>query len=544
MSSSNRAASSRTDRTWKPRAAIVIAALMLSVFVAACDSGGDSSSSDSSGPSASGTGTPVTGGTLTFARSLDADVGLNPISAPSNGSIFTLQQIFDQLVEVNGSELVPGLAKSWDTSADGKTWTFHLRDAQFSNGDPVTPEDVKFSIERFADPKINTNYATLGASIDSVDVVDDHTVQVNLNRVDGAFLDNIAMFAAAIVPQKVVEDIGDKAFSDAPVGSGPFMVKDYKRGQHTILVRNPNYWREGQPYLDEIDFEFVPDSNTRTLELRSGEVDVADAIPYNQVESLDAADGVSVEVADSLKWDSIFLDTQKPPLDEVEVRQALAYATPTDQILDAVLFGNAQVANSQIPRVKYWDESVQPYPYDIDKAKELLGQSSVPDGFDIELQIPSGDAVEKQEAEIIKSEWAKIGVNVTIVPRDFGTMFGDWLAGKGGEAATFPGDALSSDTLSDDEIAALMFDPKSGLNSLGTFYENPKIDDLLADASGTLDEDKRQQDFSEIQQIGMDDVPSVPLFFTKSVTGYQDSVQNFQTYPIGWWPLREVWISQ
>ncbi len=174
------------------------------------------------------------------------------------------------------------------------------------------------------------------------------------------------------------------------------------------------------------------------------------------------------------------------------MRQALAYATPTQQILDAVLFGNAQVANSQIPRVKYWDDSIEPYPYDIDKAKELLGQSSVPDGFDIELQIPSGDAVEKQEAEIIKSEWAKIGVNVSIVPRDFGTMFGDWLAGKGGEAATFPGDALSSDTLSDDEIAALMFDPKAGLNSLGTFYDNPKIISLLADASGTLDEDQRQ----------------------------------------------------
>lgn len=116
--------------------------------------------------------------------------------------------------------------------------------------------------------------------------------------------------------------------------------------------------------------------------------------------------------------------------------------------------------------------------------------------------------------------------------------------GQGGEAATFPGDALSSDTLSDDEIAALMYDPESGLNSLGTFYNNPKIIDLLDDAKGTLDENQRAQDFSEIQQIGQDDVPSIPLFFTKSVTGYQDTVQNFQTYPIGWWPLREVWLSE
>ncbi|MFI5122574.1 MAG: ABC transporter substrate-binding protein [Vicinamibacteria bacterium] len=518
--------------------------MVFGLFLAACDSGGDSSSTD--GSSSAG-GEPVTGGTLTFARSLDAEAGLNPINAPNNGSIFTIQQVFDQLVEVggdDGTEIVPGLAESWEHSADGLTWTFHLRDAQFSNGDPVTPEDVKFSIERFADPKININYATLGAAIDSVDVVDDHTVQINLNDIDGAFLDNIAMFAAAIVPQKVVEAEGDKAFAEAPVGSGPFMVTEFKRGQQTVLERNPHYWREGEPYLDGVTFEFVPDANTRTLELRNNEVDVADGIPYNQVESLDGSDGITVEVAESLKWDSVFLNTTLKPLDEVEVRQALAYATPTEQILEAVLFGNATVANSQIPPVKYWDDSIAAYPYDLAKAQELIDQSSVPDGFDLELQIPSGDPIEKQTAEIIKAEWAKIGVNVSIVPRDFGTMFGDWLAGKGGEAATFPGDALSSDTLSDDEIAALMYDPKAGLNSLGTFYDNPKVTDLLADAKGTLDEDQRAADFSEIQQIGQDDVPSVPLFFTKSVTGYQDTVQNFQTYPIGWWPLREVWLSE
>jgi ABC-type transport system substrate-binding protein len=122
-------------------------------------------------------------------------------------------------------------------------------------------------------------------------------------------------------------------------------------------------------------------------------------------------------------------------------------------------------------------------------------------------------------------------------------MFTAWLEGKGGEAATFPGDALSSDTLSDDEIAALVYDPDSGLSALGTFYENPRVLDLLADAKGTLDEDRRARDFAQVQRIGLDDAPSVPLFFTESVTGYRDEVQNFETYPIGWWPLRQVWLA-
>jgi peptide/nickel transport system substrate-binding protein len=541
MGSVRSGGSSHSSRGRISRGAAALAAVVVSAAVLAACGGSSSSTGGTSGTTSSGQ--PVKGGTLTFARSLDADVGLNPINAPSNGSIFIIQQVFDQLVEVQGSQLVPGLATSWQHSADGKEWTFHLRDAKFSNGDPVTADDVKFSLERFADPKINTNYATLGASIEKVDAVDPHTAKVTLNSVDGAFLDNIAMFAAAIVPKSVVQKEGDKGFADKPIGSGPFVVSSYKRGQETILKRNKLYWRKGQPYLDEVDFQFTPDANTRTLELRSGQVDVADAIPFNQVQSLESTDGINVEVANSLKWDSIFFDTQKAPLNELAVRQALNYATPKDQILKTVLFGNGEVSNSQIPKVKYWDSSVKPYPYDIAKAKQLMAKSSVPKGFDLELQIASGDDVEKQEAEIIKAQWAKIGVNVSIVPRDFGTMFGDWLAGKGGEAATFPGDALSSDTLSDDEIAALMYDPAAGLNSLGTFYKDPQILKLLADAKGTLDEKKRAADFAKVQQLGLDDAPAVPLFFTKSVTGYQDKVQNFQTYPIGWWPLREVWLS-
>jgi ABC-type transport system substrate-binding protein len=228
----------------------------------------------------------------------------------------------------------------------------------------------------------------------------------------------------------------------------------------------------------------------------------------------------------------------------LEVRQALNYATPKEQILEAVLFGNATVANSVIPPVKYWDESVEPYPFDLAKAEQLMAKSSVPDGFDLDLTISSGDPVEKQTAEIIKAEWAKIGVNVNIVQQEFGTMFANWLEGKGGMAATFPGDALSSDTLSDDEIAAIVFDPAAGLNSLGTGYENKRVIDLLGKAKGTLDERVRADSFAEVQSIALEDAPAVPLFFTKSVTGVQDSVKGFQTYPIGWWPLREVWVEE
>ena len=528
------------------RAAALLALTVLAAFLVACGGGSSSDSSGGGEESSSGdSGAPTKGGVLTFARSQDADVGLNPIDAPSNGSIFAIQQVFDQLVEIGaGPDVEPGLASSWDTSKDGLKWTFHLRDASFSNGEPVTAEDAKFSIDRFADPEININYATLGESIKSTKVIDPKTLEIDLDHVDGAFLDNISMFAAAIVPKKVVEAEGDKAFGDNPIGSGPFEVTSYTRGKSVVMAANPEYWREGEPLLEGVVLEYVPDANTRVLKLRSGEADVADGIPFNQVSSLEGTEGLEVEVADSLKWDSIFLNTKAAPLDELEVRQALNYATPKEQIRDAVLYGNADIANSNTPPVKYWDESVQPYPFDLEKAEELMAESSVPDGFDLELKIPAGDPVEKQTAEIIKAEWAKIGVNVNIVEQDFGAMFGAWLEGKGGMAATFPGDALSSDTLSDDEIVAITLDPAAGLNSLGTFYDSKEVNDLLAEASSTLDEGKRAKAFGEIQQIALDDAPAVPLFFTKSVTAMKDNVMDFQTYPIGWWPLRETWLAK
>ena len=524
------------------RWAVALAALLtLGVFLAACGSSNSGTGGETSGES----GEPVKGGVLNFARSQDVDVGLNPINAPSNGSIFVIQQIFDQLVEIGeGTEVEPGLATSWNSSKDGLTWTFHLRDAKFSNGEPVTGEDVKFSIERFADPKLNVNYSTLGESIKDVEVVDPHTVKVHLKNVDASFLDNISMFAAAIEPKKVVEEVGDKAFSENPVGSGPFKVKEYKRGQKTVLERNPLYWRKGEPYLDGVVFEYVPDANTRILKVRSAEAQVADQIPYNQVESLEGTEGVSVEVAKALSWTSIFLNMTKAPLGDKKVRQALNYATPKEEILKSVFFGNAEIANSNIPPLKYWDESIQPYPFDLEKAEELMAESSVPKGFDLELQIPSGEPVVQQTAEILKQEWGKIGVNMTIVQKELGALESAWFEGKGAMATTFAGGTLSSDTLSDDEIAAITLDPEAGLNALGTFYNNPKVNKLIEDAKSTLNEEKRAQDFAEVQKIALEDAPAVPLFFTKSVTAVRDEVKNFQTYPIGWWPLRQVWLEQ
>jgi peptide/nickel transport system substrate-binding protein len=493
------------------------------------------------GPAVAQSPEPVSGGILRFARNQEPTT-LNPIGCFDNGCIWALTQIFDQLVDVNADGLAPGLAESWDSTADGLEWTFHLRDAKFSNGDPVTAEDVKFSLDRFADPDVNASYAGVAQSIKSVDIVDPMTITITLDYPDGAILENLAMFVPSIIDKSVYEAVGDEAYGTNPVGSGPFMVKSFTRGQSLELVRNPYYWKPGQPYVDGVTFSFVPDDNTRILQLQSGEADVAAEIPYSQVAQLDAADGIRVQVEDVLTWDALWLNNTRKPFDEPAVRQALAYATPREDMLASVLFGNAEVANSLIAKGKYWSADVPAYTYDLDKARQLLSTTSVPDGFPMELIIVAGDTVERQEAEIIKEAWGQIGVDLTIRPVDITSIFDEWFGGAV-DAATFPGNTLSSDTLSDDNLAQVFYDPAAGANSFGTGYSNAEVSRILMEANRSQDEGLRAADFAKMQGITMADAESVPLFFTKARTGLSDKVHDFRTVQPGWWDLEDVWLQ-
>jgi len=466
---------------------------------------------------------------------------LNPIGASDNGSIFMIVQIFDTLVETQDAPFPqPAIAESWEVSDDSLTWTFSLRQGvQFSNGDPVTCEDVEFSIDRFADPDINVSYGGFGSAIESTECVDDATFVIQLNRVEGAFLDYLSTFIPSIIPKAVYEEMGDEAFGEMPIGSGPYMVKEWVRGQRLVLERNPYYWKEGQPYVDEFDIEYIPDDNTRMLKIQSGEAQIATEVPYSQLERIDALDGVNVQVEDVMAWDAVWFNVTKPPLDDINVIHALNYATPKEVMLESLLYGAGEIANHVIAKVKYWDPSVEPYPYDIEKAQELMAASSVPDGFSMNCLIVSGDQVERQQAEILQQEWAKIGVEIEIDSVDVGTIWDRWTSGDE-MCFTFPGAGLSSDALSDDNLAVVFFDYTGGADSFWTFWENEQATELVSKAGTTIDEDVRTEAFHELQQLVMDEYPAVPLFFIKARTALADNVTGFKTLPVKWWNLEEV----
>lgn len=486
------------------------------------------------------------GKTIVMARDSEP-LSLNPIGDGSadNGSIFMIVQIFDTLVETQDAPLPqPALAESWEVSDDSLTWTFNLREGvMWSNGDPLTCEDVKYSIDGFADPEVNTFYSGFGSAIESTECVDESTFVVQLNRVEGAFLDYLSTMPASIRPMAIYEELGSDGFSENPVGSGPFMVREWVRGERLVLDKNPNYWKEGQPYVDTFIIEYVPDENTRMLKIESGEAQIATEVPYSQIERIDALDGINVQIEDVMAWDAVWFNVTQPPLDDVNLIRALNYATPKEAMLETLLGGAGEIANHVIAKVKYWDPDVEPYPYDMEKAKEFMAQSSVPDGFDLNCLIVAGDQVERQQAEILQQEWAELGVNMNIEAVDVSTIWERWTGG-GEQCFTYPGAGLSSDALSDDNLAVVFFDYTGGADAFWTSWNNERAIELVAAAGETIDEDARQAAFYELQQLAMDEYPAVPLFFIKARTALADNVTGFKTLPVKWWNLEDVDISQ
>jgi peptide/nickel transport system substrate-binding protein len=492
---------------------------------------------------------PQSGGTLRFARFFETE-SLDPMGVADNGSIFVRVQIFNTLVEADPDTLPdvgPGLADSWESSPDGLSWTFHIRDnAMFSNGEAVTAEDVQFSLMRFADPEINVNIPSLGIGIESVDIVDDQTVQLNLDRPVGALLENLSVFPASIVSKAAVEAEGDDHWMN-PVGTGPFKLKEWVPGSHITVERNEFYWEEGKPYLDEVRFDFVADDNARILRIQGGDADIVEGVAWSQIPTLEGSDGFEIQVDEIVRYEGIFLNHGVPPLDEVGVRQALNYAADKEAINDAVYGGVGEVANSMIPKATYhadYDE-VPAYDYDLEKAKELMAASSMPDGFDLTMIYPAGSSAHRQLGTILQSQWAEIGVNLTLEEVDTGSLFGDRFFTYDYEAA-IPLPKFTSDVVVPDEVALLFYDtdPENALAGFLTGWDIPEeLDDLVEEAAFTTDEAVRAEIWPQTQALAMEEAPWVTLFFLPTVHAVADNVEGFRVVPNGWWDLEDVWLS-
>ncbi len=485
-----------------------------------------------------------------MARDQEPDT-LNPLTGTSNnGTIFANMQIFERLVEQTPAsrDPQPGLASAWEAAPDGLSYTFHLRPSAFSDGSPVTAEDVKFSLDRFMNQDLNLAAGFLAVNMKDVVVVDPSTVRIDMKQVDGSILAALTLMEASIVPQQLVTDIGEEKFGEAPVGSGPFMVKQWTPGQSLELVRNPHYAVEGKPYVDGVTLLLVKDDNARILKAQSGEAQIVQSIPISQSATIQGLDGWTLLSEPILAQDNVWLnhswtDNGGTPLGDKLVRQALNYATPKDDINQLVFGGLASISNTGTTITQFWDPDIPPYPYDVEKAKQLMAESTAPDGFTLPMLIPAGDGVAQQTAELLQPAWAEIGVNVDIQPVDEAVL-SDRTRDLDYGAAIRPATQVTSDTLDDSELASIMYDWGTDWKSFFSDYKSEAASKLVHDAVATTDLDVRRDLYSQLQKLTLDDAISVPLVIPPAVTAVANNVQGFETLPAGWWLLQDVCLTK
>jgi peptide/nickel transport system substrate-binding protein len=508
--------------TRRLRVRAISAAVVIGAIATGCGSAGTpqpkTTQSITSGPAQQG-------GALTVALATepqDLDPSICQCDPASEQAII---QIFDQLVELpsgRSTTPVPGLAESWSTSKDQLTYTFHLRDARFSNGAPVTASDVAFSLDRLINPKVDLSEAALFGFIRTISAPNAHTVVIRLAHRFSAAIWYLAHPAASIYPKSYFQKVGEKTFLARPIGSGAFKLASWQHGVRMVLARNPHYWRTGLPHFDRLVISFVADDNARVLDVRAGNVDVATQIPYGQVGGLKQLGNYNLIVRQIGSMDSVALNERVRPLGERVVRQALNYATPGAVINRLALAGLGLVQNSALPIMRYWDAKVPAYPYNLAKARQLLSQSSAPHGFSISLQIIGTDAPSRVIAQILQNSWAQIGVHVNIVSDTYAELATTVFTKETFQAAFYPG--LNTDVPVDDELAVAFLTPAGNEDSAGTHYNDPEVNRLVAQATAAGSDSERRLLFTQLQKVDVANPPWVFMVFNPQVAAARSNV--------------------
>lgn len=476
---------------------------------------------------------------LVFARNQEPQTW-DPAIPSDNGSIFAIMQVMDTLARVDeiGSGIEPALATSWDISEDGLEYIFHLREGvKFSNGEPLTVEDVVFSLNRAF---FESAASYLYFMVDTVEAVDERTIQVTLTQAYSPFISALTAYSAAIYPKNYFEEDPGR-FSNEPIGTGPYMVESYTRGEQSILVANPYYWEKDAdgntlPYLPRIVLKYVPEDTARILGLRNGDFHIINSVTPSEVESLQAEPDIVVDFTTIYGLSYIYLCHKDPPVDDVRFRQALNYATDRQAILENVYFGYGEIPNSYMPKMNYWDPEVPMIPFDPDKARELLAEMGYA-GEEFTLHVASGGGTDKQTATMLQQMWSDVGINVSILEIDLGTFWDLWAEG---DYMGFVG-KITSDINDDDEIASLLGDYQMDPTTFGTWYVNEKVSELLTNARNTGDPEERFKNYAEAQYIAYyEDAINVPLNFNPQINAYRSNVKGYRTLTMGAWWLRTL----
>jgi len=527
------------------RTATIATALAAALGLAACSPGSTGSGSASSGStSASGSsGTPHRGGTMIF----DIDSypqDMNPYSATAdNVSIAVFGAWWEFLVRPSqdGTGYQPRLASSYTVSPDNKTYTFKIRQGvKFSDGTPMTTADVLFSLHRaFTDA--NSQIAFVGQKISSMTAPDAQTVVIKFKQPWPYLLSDLSGFNAAILPKALIKREGYAAFLKHPVGTGPFMWSSSSPGVSITTTRNPYYWEKGRPYLGSIVFHVVSADTARATAVQGGQATLAEDPPLNEISSLRANPAVKVYVFPSTLVELIPLNVNKPPLNNEKVREAISLGIDRPAIVKAGLFGYGTPATTFLvgpPAQTFQNSSLNLYPFNLAKARQLLKESGV--RLPIHLQFGVSQGVAQQAiSTIMQANLAKIGIQLNVLQRDFVSNENALDSGSFTMNTTFWGNFVGDPS----EQPLFWMDPSYCCKSYFTGFNDPASIALVHKAVNATTATAARPLFDQVQQKVAQTAHAIPLYFPKLTYVASPKLMGFEANPYGTYPFEQFSLS-
>lgn len=452
------------------------------------------------------------------------------------------KQIYETLiVQTPDLELEPGLATEWE-EVEENLYEFKLREGvTFHNGEPFTAEDVAFTLHRAVEsPTIGHIVGSVDP--DTIEVVDDYTIRVGTSDTFGPFITHLAHPAVAILNEKAVEEAGEDYGVTTAVGTGAFKFDEWVSGTKVVTSRYEDYWGDA-PELDGIEFSTVADPSVRLIEIESDAVDIAYDISPSDLDSVEENEDLTLFNTPNLGSEYLGFNLKNDtPLQDKEVRKAIAHAVDVEAIVDTVYMGVGEQMSGPINELVFgFNESLEPYEYDVDKAKELLTDAGYPDGgFNLSLYVGDNSQERIRVSQVLSEALAEIGVTVEVTQMEWGSYLD---ATAVGEADMF---LLGWTTVTTDADYGLY--PLFHSNSFGeagnrSFYANDRVDELLDLGRYTTGQDEREGYYEEVQEIVHDELPWVFLQTRQNVTAVNNRVNGFEHHPTGSYDLTKVTLD-
>lgn len=455
-------------------------------------------------------------------------VSMDPPNQNDTTSSVFLNHVFSRLMVVNNEgELVPDLATSYEIENDGLEYVFHLdENACFSDGTPVTAEDVKFSYER---AKNTAKTQSDAQSVEEVIVEDEHTVRIKLSYVYAPFIYKTADTGLSIVCKEHIEAIeaagGNCGDYENILGSGAYTVTEYVPNDHYVLKRNENYWKE-LPIATSIEVRVIPEASSRAIALEAGEVDIVWSVDAIDCVNIEANPDVTLMSQPSSSVEFFGMNTNNEALSDVRVRQAINMAVNQQELIDVILEGRGTPANSYInAMIPGWTDEVTAYEYDLEAAKELMAEAGYADGFDVSIVV-NGDT-RTRTATILQAQLAEIGINVDVNTYEWGAML-DLLSSGGADMYVLGWSNSSFDP--DTSVYSLFHSANTGAGGNYAYLVDEELDNLIISAQTELDQEKRMDLYKDIQFKLKELSPWVPLYYKNENVGVRADLKGFELH--------------